>query len=225
MWTNDEALRSMQIVGLFDCKGGLVKASLAAVLAIVLSGLVGSQSRASEGHLLDTSKESMKKIANSLGVKCTHCHLQKTPEGKVDYGAPSPLKATAIHMKLHFVDSLRTSQGKALDCQTCHQGRATFVPRDVEGAKPSEMSKRMSRRDIFKRMKQIEKALGVTCDYCHVRNKEGRLAPKVPTKHKLMAKYMMDNFSGRLKKLDGTSVDCSDCHRGKAKFLPRSESK
>lgn len=173
-----------------------------------------------EGNALDTSEENMKRIARSLGVECTHCHL--ATDGKIDYEAPTPLKETAIHMKVHFVDSLKTADGEALRCVSCHNGAARFLPRDVKGAGPSNLSERMDRKEIIRMMRRQAKQLGVTCDFCHARSEDGRLAPAQPTRHKLMAKYMMDHFAGKLVTLDGKPATCQTCHRGQAEFLPRS---
>ncbi len=197
--------------------------------SIVWRGLVGAillvsavPLAAHEGqHVLDTSEANMKLIAKSLGVQCTHCHVEKNEAGKPDFEAPSKEKATAIFMQVHFVDSLRTAKGESLTCEGCHQGASRFLPRDLENAKPSTLSEHMPRRDIFQMMKQIELDLGVTCDFCHIRNEEGRLTPEQPTKHKLMAKYMMDHYAAGLQTLDGKPATCNTCHQGKAEFLPR----
>ena len=194
---------------------------LRVVISMMLAWSATSAVAHDEEHVLDTSKENMQQIAKSLGVKCTHCHIEKTVEGKPDFSAPSGNKKTAIFMKVHFVDSLRTAKGEALTCEGCHQGVAGFLPRDMENAKPSTLSEHMPRREIFQKMKQIEQDLGVTCDFCHVRNEEGRLTPEQPTKHKLMAKYMMDHFTAGLQTLDGSAVTCMTCHQGSAEFLPR----
>jgi len=192
-----------------------------AVLAVILVVPAASAVAHDAEHVLDTSKENMQRIAKSLGVKCAHCHIEKTADGKPDFSAPSGNKKTAIFMKIHFVDSLRTAKGEALTCEGCHQGAARFLPRDIADAKPSTLSEHMPRRDIFKKMKQIEQDLGVTCDFCHVRNEDGRLTPEQPTKHKLMAKYMMDHFTAGLQAPDGSAVTCKTCHQGSAEFLPR----
>lgn len=176
-----------------------------------------------KAYVLDTSEENMKRIAKSLGVECSHCHLAEKPNGERDFEAPSPLKATAIHMKVHFVDSLKTAGGEALTCMACHGGKARFLPRDVKDAKPSNLAEHMPRKEIFQKMKAIEQALGVKCDFCHIRDAEGKLTPEQPTKHKLMARYMMDHFTSGLTTLDGEPVACMTCHQGRAEFLPRSE--
>jgi len=196
---------------------------LTKLLLIVLGmGVVPTGAHTDRGHVMDTSEENMERIAASLGVRCTHCHTVRRPDGKPDFNAPSLFKHTAVHMKVHFVDGLKTPDGKALDCMYCHQGSARFIPRDFTNAKPSNLSERMPRREIFRRMKAIEKALGVDCEFCHVRREDGRLAPEQPTRHKLMAKYMMDHFEGSLVTSGGTPVTCGTCHAGAAEFLPRS---
>ena len=192
------------------------------LLAFFGMGVVAEGAHADREHVMDTSEENMKRIAASLGVRCAHCHTARTPDGKPDFMAPSLFKQTAVHMKVHFMDGLKTQDGKALDCMSCHRGRARFIPRDLAGAKPSNLSERMPRREIYRKMKAIESALGVNCEFCHVRREDGRLAPEQPTRHKLMAKYMMDHYEGSLVTSDGSPVTCGTCHAGAAEFLPRS---
>ena len=56
-----------------------------------------------EGNALDTSEENMKRIARSLGVECTHCHL--ATDGKIDYEAPTP-EAMKSQQLAHEPDAL-----------------------------------------------------------------------------------------------------------------------
>ncbi len=197
---------------------------LLSLLMVAIGGIPAqAEGHGEKSHVLDTSEENMKRIAKSLGVECTHCHIAKNPDGEIDHEAPSPLKETAIHMKVHFVDSLKTADGKALTCVSCHNGAAHFLPRDMKDAKPSNLAEHMDRREIIRIMRSQAKQLGVKCDFCHLRSEDGRLTPEQPTKHKLMAKYMMDNFAGKLVTLDGEPATCQTCHHGQAEFLPRSE--
>ena len=177
-----------------------------------------------ESHVLDTSREGMKVLADALGVKCRHCHLAKTDEGKRDYKAESLLKDTALYMKHNYVDGLVTKEGKSIDCAFCHQGQAHFIVRDTTEAKPSGLAGK-SRGEIVAMMKEMQKALGVkTCDYCHVRGRDGRLDSVTPTPNKTVARMMMDQFTDRLLDIKtGKPATCQMCHRGKAKFLPREE--
>ena len=184
----------------------------------VVLGMMGTVF-ADDHHVLDTSEENMKKIAKSLGVKCTHCHTAETAEGKPDFKAPSIQKTTAIHMKQHFVDSLRTADGKVLECATCHNGSARFIPR--EPAAPDErFTATMERREVMQTMKGFTKALGVKCLFCHTKAADGRMDPTIPTKHRTMARFMVDTY-GSLKTLDGEAATCATCHQGKAEYLPR----
>ena len=190
------------------------------ILAVCVAGQADAHGETK--HVLDTSKEGMKAIAQSLGVKCTHCHTARTAEGKPDFEAPSPRKKTAIHMKVHFVDGLKTAKGEELNCVACHNGEARFLPRDVSMAKPSMLqASGMDRREIVQTMRTVAETLDVKCDFCHVRSEDGRLDPVPPTKHKLMAKYMMDHYAGKLVGKDGKPVTCGTCHQGKTEFLPR----
>jgi cytochrome c553 len=174
-----------------------------------------------EHHVLDTSEAGMKKIAHALGVECTHCHVAKTADGKPEFKAPSPFKATALHMKQHFIDSLRTADGEALECQTCHNGTAKFVPRDPV-VMEVRLAEGMERRELMGTMRGFTLALGVKCLFCHAKAKDGRMDPTIPTKHRRMARYMYDTFTS-LTLLDGQPVTCMTCHQGKTEFLPRHE--
>ena len=192
-------------------------------LAVVFVCVQTSTADPDHHHVLDTSKENMKVIAKSLGVQCTHCHIAKTPEGKPDFEPMSPLKNTAIHMKVHFVDSLRTSEGEAVTCLTCHGGEARFLPRGTE--KPAtRLMEGMERPDIMRVMKGFTKALDVKCLFCHEKNASGRMDPTIPTSHRTMARYMFETFTS-FQRVDGSSSNCAACHQGKAEFLPRHEDK
>ena len=172
-----------------------------------------------EHHILDTSEEGMKKIAHALGVKCTHCHTATLSDGKPDFKALSPFKATALHMKQHFVDTFKTGDGGTVDCLTCHQGTARFIPRDPEREGES-LSSTMERKELMLTMRGFTKALGVKCLFCHKKAEDGRMDPTLPTKHRRMARFMRETFTG-FKQLDGEPVTCVTCHQGKTKFLPR----
>lgn len=189
------------------------------MLWLILSSVNGASADDGHEHILDTSREGMKAISKSLGVKCTHCHIAKTDEGKPDFKAPSKLKATAIHMKQHYVDGLLTADGKPLDCETCHQGEAKFVPREPTTELP-RLAANMERQEVMKIMRGFTKALDVKCLFCHEKATDGRMDPTIPTKYRRMARHMYDTF-GSLTLLDGQPVTCNHCHQGKPEFLPR----
>ena len=162
----------------------------------------------------------MKKIADSLGAKCTHCHIGKKLDGKPDYKAPSHLKETAKYMKTHFVDRLVTREGEPLTCATCHAGKVKLLPRVLPPDAPNS-DVQEDRKKTMKRMGVIAKSLGVKCDFCHKKGPEGKFAFELPSNHKQVAKFMMTEIVGKYRLKDGGELACGTCHGGKTHFLPR----
>lgn len=173
-------------------------------------------------HVLDTSKEGMKAIANALGVECAYCHPSKKADGKRDFEAPSEMKSISLFMKKNMVDKFVQKDGKPIDCAFCHQGKARFIVRDTLQAKPTRLSG-MSRTDIVNLMKSMQRGLGVSsCDYCHDRGRDGRLDHSIPTENNVITRQMMDHFTDRLLQLkNGKPATCESCHGGKAIMIPR----
>ena len=140
----------------------VVAVSLALVLGSVWS--VQGQENQEEGnhegheHILDVNKENMQKIAKSLGVRCNHCHIVQMPNGRPDFEAPSHLKATAIQMHVDYVDGLKTADGGALECVTCHNEATQFLPRDISEAQPTSIVESGApRKEIVQKMRQMQK--------------------------------------------------------------------
>ena len=175
-----------------------------------------------EETVMDTSKAGMEAISKALGVECEHCHPTVMADGQPDYKAPSAMKATARHMQIHVVDAFVQKDGRAPTCMTCHQGRATFLPRDTSQALPSRLVG-TPRTEIVDMMKSMQNDLGQqTCDTCHARRRNGRIDPVAPTPRKVTVRFMMDQFAGSLLHRDnGKPAACASCHRGKIHFLPR----
>jgi hypothetical protein len=69
-------------------------------------------------------------------------------------------------------------------------------------------------------MRGFTKALGVKCNYCHVKE-EGKFDYPQWTKRKRIALWMHLQFVQKLKQADGTEVTCNTCHQGKRKILRR----
>jgi len=63
-------------------------------------------------------------------------------------------------------------------------------------------------------MREASLALGVGCAYCHEASDFAAMTPK-----KLVANWMATEFVPSLKKRDGGSIACRDCHAGRAKLL------
>lgn len=69
-----------------------------------------------------TLRKVMPLFAKSLGVKCSGCHAE-------DMAAPTPHKKVAEKMWNELVGKLTASDGSALFCDSCHQGRIIQLDR------------------------------------------------------------------------------------------------
>jgi hypothetical protein len=196
--------------------------ALGKIFFMLLFFLSSAQAHGDKVHVLDTSKEGMKAIANALGVECAYCHPSKKADGKRDFEAPSEMKTISLFMKKHMVDKYVQKDGKPIDCAFCHQGKARFLVRDTSQAKPTRLSG-MSRTDIVNLMKGMQRGLGVSsCDYCHARGRDGRLDHTIPTENNVITRQMMDHLTDRLLQLkNGKPATCESCHGGKVTIIPR----
>ena len=196
--------------------------NLGKALCIILLFASAAQSHGDKTHVLDTSQEGMKAIANALGVECAYCHPSQKADGKRDFEAPSEMKTISLFMKKHMVDKYVQKDGKPIDCAFCHQGQARFIVRDTSHAKPTRLAG-MSRTDIVNLMKGMQRGLGVSsCDHCHDRGPDGRLDHTIPTVNNVITREMMDHFTDRLLQLkNGKPATCESCHSGKTTIIPR----
>lgn len=74
----------------------------------------------------------MKSFTLALGVECDGCHVKSGT--RIDFGADSPKKNVAKKMWTSFVRSLKQKDGSALYCDSCHQGKMTFLDRKDDKA-------------------------------------------------------------------------------------------
>ena len=70
-----------------------------------------------------TLRQVMKTFTKSLGVPCVECHAVP------DFRASTPKKTIATHMWNDFARGLATRDGAPLYCDSCHEGKATFLDR------------------------------------------------------------------------------------------------
>jgi nitrate/TMAO reductase-like tetraheme cytochrome c subunit len=79
-----------------------------------------------------------------------------------------------------------------------------------EQAKPEtlQLLKGMNREDIIQTMRGFTAALGVECNFCHVRPFDAE------TPRKNVARLMMRDYTMGMKHKDGSAVTCNDCHKG-----------
>jgi hypothetical protein len=103
----------------------------------------------------DEIKARMKEVAAALGVKCDHCH------DVTDFAAATPHKRIANLMVERFTSKLEGTDGSALQCATCHRGRATFLDRSDQ-----EALKRWMQLTFVDKLRQKNGGT-VECDTCH----------------------------------------------------------
>lgn len=112
------------------------------VAALVVGGmpalaLAGDDAPAEAGSILTkgmdekTASDLMRSFNQALGVKCNHCHV-KTGK-KFDYERWTKRKRIALRMYTDFVAKLKTQAGGAVTCNTCHQGRTTWLKKIGKG--------------------------------------------------------------------------------------------
>jgi hypothetical protein len=82
--------------------------------------------KAEPGHL--RLRAVMKSFTIALGTNCSGCHVAGAQTG-ADFAIDTPRKNVARKMWSEFVGRLQTSAGAPIFCDTCHQGRVTFLDR------------------------------------------------------------------------------------------------
>lgn len=101
----------------------------------------------------------MKAFTIALGVNCDGCHASSG--SRVDYGADTPKKNVAKKMWANLVSGLKQKDNSALFCDSCHQGKMTFLDRKDDEALGNWMQAnfvdKMVRRDGAKH----------DCSSCH----------------------------------------------------------
>ena len=85
-----------------------------------------------------------------------------------------------------------------------NQSEIVSVPRNLK-----VLSKTTTTQELTKQMRDISAALGVECNYCHVRPFEQ------DTPRKQIARLMIRDYQAVLRNKDGSSITCADCHKGR----------
>jgi hypothetical protein len=98
----------------------------------------------------------MKLLARSLGVKCGDCHQAG------DFAAPTRRKKIATLMWDEFAAKLAMTDGGALFCDSCHQGRIVQLDRHDKKALAAWMDDNFVTRLMRKDGQRHE------CETCHV---------------------------------------------------------
>src|SRR5690349_6889224 len=121
-------------------------------------------------------------------------------------GIASAIQASAIH-----ANQPDQTQQSAAQQQPAAAGQA----KPGEQAKPESLQilKGMARPQILEVMRSFTAALGVECNFCHVRPFDAE------TPRKSVARLMMRDYTMGMKHRDGSAVTCNDCHKGQANPL------
>jgi len=86
-------------------------------------------------------------------------------------------------------------------------------PAREEEPKNLQVLKGLSRSQVITLMRSWSEALGVECNFCHVRPFEA------DTPRKAVARLMQREYVAGMKHKDGRALSCQDCHRGQPNFL------
>lgn len=173
-------------------------------------------------------------FSKSLGVDCTHCHVQNEFE-KDD----KPTKQTA--RKMYRMSQLvrKELNVSRVTCYTCHRGHAQPEPPKLVSEEQikklqeeAEKDKRPSEQ-VFKNvqvlkgvpagrwtmiMTMFSKSLGVDCTYCHVEGafeKDDKPAKQTARKMlRLTGTIYREIYEGK-----NSPINCYTCHRGKTEIV------
>ncbi len=173
-------------------------------------------------------------FSKSLGVDCTHCHVQNEFE-KDD--KPAKQNARKMYRMVRLVHKeLNVSR---VTCYTCHRGHAqperpNFASKEEieKMQKEAEKDKRPS-QEAFKNiqvlkgvpagrwmmiMTMFSKSLGVDCTYCHVEGafeKDDKPAKQTARKMlRLTGTIYREIYEGK-----DSPINCYTCHRGKTQII------
>lgn len=124
------------------------------------------------------------------------------------------LAVVVIFIVLTVPAFLLNDSSAAQQTSSAGQPNQIAVPPAQEEMKNLQVLKGLSRQQVITVMQSWSKALGVECNYCHVRPFEA------DTPLKETARLMQRGYVEGLKHKDGRAISCQDCHRGHAKFLP-----
>jgi nitrate/TMAO reductase-like tetraheme cytochrome c subunit len=178
----------------------------------------------------------MEEWSTALGVDCNYCHQDR-------FETETVRKQVARLMQREYVVALKRTDGRAVSCQDCHQGKAKLLGirpfengstggKTSAGApvlramrvklkamgvllwRASTKVQFLPKKHFMQEMQSYNQALSVNCNYCH---KQGDF--EAETTHKQTARFMRKEFSAKFIKANGQPVSCNDCHQGRKRPL------
>jgi hypothetical protein len=173
-------------------------------------------------------------FAKSLGVDCTHCHVQNEFE-KDD--KPAKQNARKMYRMIRLANKeLNTSR---VTCYTCHRGHAQpEPPPDLMKAQMDEMRKQAEQdkrpaEEVYKNIQSLKgvpagrwmmimtrfsKSLGVDCTYCHVEGAfEKDDKPAKQTARRMLR--LTGTIYREIYNSQPSPINCYTCHRGQAQIV------
>ena len=124
--------------------------------------------------------------------------------------AMAKLFATVCFLSLVIASAIHAKQPDQAQQPATQQPPAAGQAKPGEQAKPEtlQLLKGMQRQQILEVMRGFTAALGVECNFCHVRPFDAE------TPRKSVARLMMRDYTMGMKHKDGSAVTCNDCHKG-----------
>ncbi len=152
----NEAARSLRV------RFGIVVAIAAAIGGLLLAPAADPAFAGPAGDKPDPKVMKLMKVwAKGLGVKCTHCHVAKK------FKVATPKKKVAKTCRDKFVEVLGDARGKKIDCKTCHDGDAAFMP--------EEDRDKYCREHFVEKLRTKDDAKRIDCGACHGEGKPGKI--------------------------------------------------
>lgn len=124
--------------------------------------------------------------------------------------ARAKLFAVVCFISLVIATSIHAKQPDQTQQPAAQQPAAASQAKPGEQAKPETLQilKGMPRPQILEVMRGFTAALGVECNFCHVRPFDAE------TPRKSVARLMMRDYTMGMKHKDGKALSCNDCHKG-----------
>lgn len=126
--------------------------------------------------------------------------------------ARAKLFAVVCFISLVVASAIHAKQPDQTQQPAAQQPPAAGQPKPGEQKPPQQETlqilKGMARPQIMQEMRNIAAALGVECNFCHIRPFEAE------TPRKNVARLMMRDYTMAMKHKDGSALSCNDCHKG-----------
>jgi nitrate/TMAO reductase-like tetraheme cytochrome c subunit len=119
--------------------------------------------------------------------------------------------AAVCFISLVVASAIHAKQPDQTQQPASQQAPAAGQPKPGE-QKPAgdtlQILKGMPHQEVIQEMRKLATALGVECNFCHVRPFEAE------TPRKNVARLMMRDYTMGMKHKDGSALSCNDCHKG-----------